>query len=767
MNRKKIATAILTTSFCFSTLSPTVFADKGPETILSQKVETDSSVLHTTTTDANESAMKEANISKDEAIKIATSVVTIPTDFKQQGINFFANDDINGSTWRVHWMKEDRESYSSIEVTINADNGEVSGINIWNDSRGELPPFPPKVSYNEAVETARDYINSIIPNKTEELVLDQFSKEMYELRPFRDRRVYDLRFHQLVNDIPFKGNSVSVGVDGSGKVVNFNYNWFEKVDFDAVANVLSQEEVNSIVDKSIDMELTYLTNYNEAQQDTLKLAYVPKTITSSLYYNNWYQMLDAKTGEWVGYDGKKVEQQVDIPTEPISKTAKPLKEYSSTLTQDQALQVVKDLLPVENLKFNSANYYEYAGNNNTPIWAFDFNDPSESNTHPRFIRAEVNALTGELISFMDDNYWLMEKQEKQPFKASISKEEAIKIASEFVKTSAPHIVNKLYATMPVDHYYNSDEEPRFYNVFFVRKEDGIPVQGQGVNVRISTETGDISEYRSQWRDVKLPDSSEVISVEEAKKMYVDDLKLELNYNVFYSLNDTNKEKRLAKLVYQPQESVYQKYLDAKTGVWMNLENGKPLYESKEATDIAGHWAEEALSIMVQNNIIELVDGKVNPNAKLTRAELVEMFMKSIGGNNYYYDTKTEPIFKDVAKEASYYGYLANAVNMNLIEGKGEFKPDQLVDREFMAVLVVKSLGYDKLASVDNLFPVSFKDGAEIKQKGHVGLVNRLGIMLGSEGKFHPKKEMTKAEAAMTLYRLLEKRSEISAGVGIR
>ncbi|UTW68510.1 hypothetical protein KHA80_12880 [Anaerobacillus sp. HL2] len=45
--------------------------------------------------------------------------------------------------------------------------------------------------------------------------------------------------------------------------------------------------------------------------------------------------------------------------------AKPLKEYTNQLTQDQALQVVKSLLPVEKLKFNSANYYEYAGNNNT------------------------------------------------------------------------------------------------------------------------------------------------------------------------------------------------------------------------------------------------------------------------------------------------------------------------------------------------------------------------------------------------------------------
>ncbi|UTW68511.1 S-layer homology domain-containing protein [Anaerobacillus sp. HL2] len=74
----------------------------------------------------------------------------------------------------------------------------------------------------------------------------------------------------------------------------------------------------------------------------------------------------------------------------------------------------------------------------------------------------------------------------------------------------------------------------------------------------------------------------------------------------------------------------------------------------------------------------------------------------------------------------------------------------------MAVLVVKSLGYDKLASVDNLFPVTFTDRANIKQRGHVGLVNRLGIMVGSEeGKFHRKK-VIKAEAAVTLYRLLEK-----------
>ncbi|UTW68508.1 hypothetical protein KHA80_12870 [Anaerobacillus sp. HL2] len=73
-------------------------------------------------------------------------------------------------------------------------------------TQGDFHHFHLRFEHNEAVETARDYINSIIPNKTEELVLDQFSK-MYDLRPFRDRRVYDLRFHQLVNDIPFPKGS--------------------------------------------------------------------------------------------------------------------------------------------------------------------------------------------------------------------------------------------------------------------------------------------------------------------------------------------------------------------------------------------------------------------------------------------------------------------------------------------------------------------------------------------------------------------------------
>ncbi|UTW68509.1 hypothetical protein KHA80_12875 [Anaerobacillus sp. HL2] len=53
------------------------------------------------------------------------------------------------------------------------------------------------------------------------------------------------------------------------------------------------------------MELMYVTSYDYAQQEKFETSIRASNRTSSRY-SNWVQMLDAKTGEWIGYDGKKL-----------------------------------------------------------------------------------------------------------------------------------------------------------------------------------------------------------------------------------------------------------------------------------------------------------------------------------------------------------------------------------------------------------------------------------------------------------------------------
>nr|WP_255570837.1 S-layer homology domain-containing protein [Cohnella sp. CFH 77786] len=118
-------------------------------------------------------------------------------------------------------------------------------------------------------------------------------------------------------------------------------------------------------------------------------------------------------------------------------------------------------------------------------------------------------------------------------------------------------------------------------------------------------------------------------------------------------------------------------------------------------------------------------------------------------------------FADVAKESAYYPYVQNALSQNLIDiGDGTFNPNGKVDREEMAELIARALGYNSLAEHDNLFNVTFRDAAETKQKGQAAIAVGLGIMTLSGGKFQPAREVTRAEAASAFSRFLSVRAEL-------
>ncbi|MGO4888767.1 YcdB/YcdC domain-containing protein [Anaerobacillus sp. MEB173] len=773
MKSKKLLTGVLSTAFLLSSIAPAVSANSSvpaneekTASILSvEQQESETTELRTVTTAAEEEAIAAAEISRDKAIEIAKKAVTIPADYTQQGVSFHTNWMGAESVWQIEWRKESRASFHEIRVTVNADTGEIAGINVWNHNMDqENPPFPPKYNFDGAVDIAKDYINSIFPNKTDELYLDPMSKEWFENRPFRDYGYANIRFQQKVNDIPFEYNSVNVAIDGNGEVVSFDYSWYENVDFDSPEGIISQEEADAIFADSIDMELRYIYEpYRMNGSKDVHLAYVPKSQDGYRYYSNYYRILNAKTGEWVQPNGMPDQSNVKVPDGPLAEKPSSLPDYGGkTLTQEQALERVKSTFNLPgDVELSRANYMENSYREGLPIWSFDFQQQGNSR-YPSFLQAEVNAETGEVLQFYNDNVWRFYEENKE-VTVNVSEQQALEKATEFVKKVAGNRADHLYATAPANHYFNDDQKPRFYNVFFIRKENGIPVQGQGVEVMISSETGEVFEYRLSWNDLKLPSADQVIQIEKAKELFLEDTHFGLNYHVLMENNGvvSNKD-REAIVVYQPSYSPVPKYLDAVTGIWMNSETGKPLYEPKEATDIEGHWAEAALKAMVDYDIMEVVDGKLNPNAKLTRAELIEIFVKAIGDRYYYYDGRESLPFSDVAKDASYYPYLYQAIDRNLIDkNQKEFKPDELVDREYMAVLVVKGLGYDRLAKVDGIFSSKFKDSNQITAKGHVGLVHQLGIMQGStNGNFMPKKEITKAEAAMTLYRFLEKRSEL-------
>ncbi|MNF95733.1 Endo-1,4-beta-xylanase A precursor [compost metagenome] len=118
-------------------------------------------------------------------------------------------------------------------------------------------------------------------------------------------------------------------------------------------------------------------------------------------------------------------------------------------------------------------------------------------------------------------------------------------------------------------------------------------------------------------------------------------------------------------------------------------------------------------------------------------------------------------FADVSNTSSYFPYVELALQQQLIDiGDGTFNPEGKVDREEMAELIVRALGFNALAEHDNLFNVQFSDAAKTKQKGQAAIAVGLGIMSLQNGKFLPERQVTRAEASVAFFRFLQAKADL-------
>ncbi|MNR24969.1 hypothetical protein D3C85_1420860 [compost metagenome] len=83
-----------------------------------------------------------------------------------------------------------------------------------------------------------------------------------------------------------------------------------------------------------------------------------------------------------------------------------------------------------------------------------------------------------------------------------------------------------------------------------------------------------------------------------------------------------------------------------------------------------------------------------------------------------------------------------------------------MNREEMAQLIVKALGYHSLTKFDAVFNSQFADAGKLENVGDAAIVLGLQIMTLTDGYFAPQQEVTKAQAASAFYRFLQKRSEL-------
>jgi hypothetical protein len=229
----------------------------------------------------------------------------------------------------------------------------------------------------------------------------------------------------------------------------------------------------------------------------------------------------------------------------------------------EAIQTVKQKLTVP------PGYSEFSSQFNSydkrQTWSLSWR-PAGGGENGLF-NVSVDAGTGEIIGL---DTWKSEPEQQSRFKMpKVSKEDAAKIAGKFLQNIIPNRLSSMSLVprdnqiIPLSGYGNSS-----YSLYWERRVQGIPVNGDGANVSVSMTDGTIINYSLNWTNKEMPSAAGVISPQEASQAFEKNGLLQLQYML--SREDRKKEPKpiLVYRVYHSSNGI----IDATTGAPVEMDN---------------------------------------------------------------------------------------------------------------------------------------------------------------------------------------------------
>lgn len=176
-------------------------------------------------------------------------------------------------------------------------------------------------------------------------------------------------------------------------------------------------------------------------------------------------------------------------------------------------------------------------------------------------------------------------------------------------------------------------------------------------------------------------------------------------------------------------------------------------------DIAGHWAKDDIELMANKWIVQgRSGGFFNPDARMTRAELAALLVRSLGLTE---SGAKGSSFADVSPDAWYAGAVRTALERGFFTGDhdGMFRPDAWITREELAVVVARALSFNASIPQANLAALeAFSDASTISAWAAepVATLADSGLLQGTvTASFSPREHATRAESAVMLKRMLQ------------
>ncbi len=182
---------------------------------------------------------------------------------------------------------------------------------------------------------------------------------------------------------------------------------------------------------------------------------------------------------------------------------------------------------------------------------------------------------------------------------------------------------------------------------------------------------------------------------------------------------------------------------------------------KNFDDTKDHWAEAITTDLSVRTIINGIDeNSFQPDRDITRAEFATIIIRALG---LQYRGKGTS-FKDVREDAWYYKNIMTASSYGLILGDSEeyFHPMDTITRQEVMIIISRAMKMVELNTAVGLdkeeLLAGFSDTEDIAKWAEESVLNCIAneIVNGKNGKIAPVDNITRAETAAIIQRLLRK-----------
>lgn len=687
-------------------------------------------------------------VSAADSDKVKASLAGVKTRIDvPQELSVFrssSNEYDNKIAYNFSWT--DEEENKRIYVTAD-EEGRIGSYYYSEDTDFDDYPTLTDVTRDDAAKMAEAFLQKAAP--------ELFANERDKLvqtgaygSASNGRARYSFNYEREKNDTAVYGNQAYISITAYGDkayVSDMTINWSYDAQF--AAHTVALENPDAAYFDAFEIELSYARRYSGAVKtlsdgtkisDNVVMQYAFKDTAGYISAENG-EVLEVESDEDGSVSGgsgggmKQTSAVNEAAADMVSFTDEELAELERVeglMTEAQAEQIIrsiKELKLSDNMKLKSISYRRQ-----TPWYLKENNDVNKEKflvnirlseeidgKTKRNMSAVIDAESGELYNISNYSWY-----DDESTKDSTGNPET-EIA-QFLNQAAPEKLSQ-FEEIEKDESGKTPLSGRMRRIV-----NGIPYSGNYITYAYDEDYSRISSYNLTWDDYTdyFADPAKAIGKENAQEKMLEYVPLRL----IYIPNGGEY-----KLCYTLSQSAYYTVLDALTGEQLNVNVEKEQQEIKYS-DIAGHWSQQAVLRLAESGLTEAAD-TFRPDDKMTQKELLTMFASALMGGSYWsYD------------EESFY---------EMLERRGYFRLEEKnaganVKREDAFVYMIRMMGYERVAKLDGIYSCGYTDIAELSadKVGYAAILTGFGVVSGDASALRAKDDITRAEAAMMIYKYL-------------